>query len=268
MKTLDEVFEYFWSDYSMTTPDAKRIRSLFEARGERVVNDHVALRTFDLAPIQMEALAAPFVALGYRESGRYAFEDKKLDAISFSHPSGNYPRLFVSQLRTRAFSSAFQETVRGLVSEVDGSTVGAFDFFARLPTWRSIDYATYERLLAESEYGAWLVAFGVRVNHFTVSFNALKTFSQVADLNAWLKTQGFALNTSGGEVKGSAAVLLEQSSTVASRVEVAFADTRRVIPSCYYEFAKRYTDPSTEKLYDGFVEKNADRIFESTNVRA
>ncbi|MEJ2595547.1 MAG: DUF1338 domain-containing protein, partial [bacterium] len=36
------------------------------------------------------------------------------------------------------------------------------------------------------------------------------------------------------------------------------------IPSCYYEFARRYPDASG-KLYGGFIAKSADKIFEITD---
>ncbi len=37
------------------------------------------------------------------------------------------------------------------------------------------------------------------------------------------------------------------------------------IPSCFYEFAKRYPQADGE-LYTGFVAASADKIFESTNA--
>ena len=37
------------------------------------------------------------------------------------------------------------------------------------------------------------------------------------------------------------------------------------IPSCYYEFARRYPLPSGE-VFQGFVPESADTIFESTDV--
>ena len=39
---------------------------------------------------------------------------------------------------------------------------------------------------------------------------------------------------------------------------------RHVIPTCYYEFALRHRD-ADGRLYEGFVAKSADRIFESTH---
>ncbi|MBL9015743.1 MAG: DUF1338 family protein, partial [Myxococcales bacterium] len=124
----------------------------------------------------------------------------------------------------------------------------------------------YTALLAESEYAAWVAAFGFRVNHFTVDVNALTTFPDLVALNAFLVEHGFTLNESGGAIKGTRADCLEQSSTRADSIEVSFTDRSVRIPSCYYEFAKRYALPSGE-LFQGFVPASADKIFESTDVK-
>ncbi len=55
---------------------------------------------------------------------------------------------------------------------------------------------------------------------------------------------------------------------MADRVEMEFAGgEKHVIPTCYYEFARRYPGPDG-KLYEGFVAASADKIFESTNVKS
>jgi hypothetical protein len=96
-----------------------------------------------------------------------------------------------------------------------------------------------------------------------VLINALKKHTDILELNDFLKANGFKLNASGGEVKGSKEVYLEQSSTLANNIEVAFTDGKLTIPACYYEFAKRY--PTKDgSLYTGFVATSADKIFEST----
>ena len=51
---------------------------------------------------------------------------------------------------------------------------------------------------------------------------------------------------------------------MADKVKVQFTELDTEVPSCYYEFAKRYPD-TNGKLYQGFVSKSADKIFESTN---
>ena len=116
----------------------------------------------------------------------------------------------------------------------------------------------------ESEYAAWFYVFGFRANHFTVSINALKTYNNISSVNELLKKNGFLLNDSGGEIKGTKADLLQQSSTLADKVTVKFVEGSFEVPCCYYEFAQRYPD-ANGKLYNGFVAKSADKIFESTN---
>lgn len=264
--TLEELFELFWREYSALTPDAERIHSLLEGRGERFFNDHIAFRTFDLEPIGVESLGAVFLERGYRQTGEYRFEEKHLRARSYAHSDPHVPHVFISELITGEFSPELQEIVRGIVATVPTELAGTPELFTRRPSWPPISYETYERLLSESSYAGWLAAFGICANHFTVSVNSLKSFDSIQDLNSWLQGQGFVLNQSGGLVKGSPEVLLEQSSTMASMVDRVFAGgERHVIPSCYYEFARRYDDPETGKLYDGFIARSADKIFESTD---
>ncbi len=262
-----DLFDFFWKSHSSITPDALRIHTLLESRGENVVNDHVAFRTFNIEPIGVESLGETFLNLGWTPSGEYRFEEKKLRAVSYAHPEPEVPHVFISELLTEEFSEEFQAIVRRLVAQVPNENAGQPELLSQLPTWSPVSYADYERLRDESHYASWLSAYGIRVNHFTVLVNALKTFDSIQALNSWLLEQGFTLNDSGGLVKGTPAQLLEQSSTMANRVEWEFAGgERHEIPSCYYEFARRYPDPETGELYKGFIAKSADKIFESTDV--
>ena len=120
--------------------------------------------------------------------------------------------------------------------------------------------------MAESEYAAWLAAWGYRANHFTVSINALPGFDNLEQVNQVLHQRGFALNINGGEIKGGPEVYLAQSATLADEAEVAFLDGTHLLPSCFYEFAQRYLQPNGE-LYRGFVEASADKIFHSTDSK-
>ena len=130
-----------------------------------------------------------------------------------------------------------------------------------------VSFKIYEELLEESEYAAWVAAFGIRPNHFTVNLNALKRINGISAFNQFLKDKGFILNSSGGEIKGSPEVLLEQSSTMAGSVSVAFTEGNVDIPGAYFEFARRYPDKNGE-LFQGFIAKSADKIFESTDLHS
>lgn len=259
------LFQQLWDNYRQVTPSAEEIhRILGAAEGQSIVNDHIALRTFNLAPVGLEALAEHFTSLGYYQGGEYHFEAKKLYARHYEHPDPLAPKVFISELLTEQCSPQLQAIAGELVSQVNPEDVLTDNFLYSGRHW-SVDYATYEALLQESEYAAWLAAWGFRANHFTVSINQLSQYQTVAEINQLLKDNGYQVNRSGGEIKGSPEELLEQSSTMADRVPVRFADRTEAIPSCFYEFALRYPDTSG-KLYPGFVAASADKIFESTNA--
>ncbi len=268
MKHAD-FFDKLWLDYCRIAPGVKEIHDAVAARDGQVVNDHVAFRTYDLAPVNLAALERHILALGYRRFSPYEFPAKKLRAYGYVHDDPEAPRVFLSELKTAELSSFAQGTIRDLVGQVDPARMDRADVMWAGPLWRPVSRETWAKLAAESEYAAWMAVWGFHANHFTISLNHSSTFDSLQSLLDFVQEQGFALNESGGRVKGSPDVLLEQGSTVAAEVDVDFAngETARV-PSCYYEFARRYEDPSTGKLYDGFVAASADKIFESTDRRA
>lgn len=263
MDELTRLFDVLWRDYSAVNPQAGRIHALLEARGETVRNDHIAFRTFAHPGLGIEALAAPFVRLGYAPAGDYVFPEKKLTARHYQHPEAGRPKVFISQIRMDQLSAGARSMLLGLINQAPAGFTARPDWIASGRPW-NVDYTTYEALGRESEYAAWMAAFGFRANHFTVFLNALRTFPGLPELNHFLKANGFRLNAAGGEIKGSPGIYLEQSSTLASEATVDFTGGPRAVPGCYYEFARRYPMPDG-KLFQGFNEKSADKIFESTD---
>ena len=265
MERVVQLFDNLWQDYvQRLCPSAQDVHDLLTEE-EPLYNDHIALRTFNLPQVGLDRLAAPFIAIGYKPMGKYHFEGKKLYAEHFEHPNPLAPKVFISELMVGQFSALFQETVRDLIEQVPESVMRDPSFLFGGRVW-DLDYATYELLYAESEYAGWLAAHGFGANHFTVSINHLEQFTEVAEVNHLLQHNGFAINASGGEVKGSPAVMLEQSATLADQVDVGFTDGVYTIPGGFYEFAKRYPTAEGEGLFSGFVEASADKIFESTDA--
>ncbi|MFW5726587.1 MAG: DUF1338 domain-containing protein, partial [bacterium] len=244
-------------------PQALKIYNLFLERGDRVVNDHIALRTFNHQKVSVDVIAQPFIDGGYEYQQDYHFPEKKLYAKHYQHPDEQMPKIFISELKLEEFDEELRLMVSELLEQVPHGKPQEQDFVTQGKPWE-VSYATYEKLRAKSEYAAWMAAHGYRPNHFTVFVNALSSFDDIREVNNFIKQNGFKLNDSGGEVKGSKDVYLEQSSTLADSVEVNFTDGKHKVPACYYEFAQRYTTPDG-KLYQGFVAKSADKIFESTN---
>jgi len=264
---VQNLFKRLWLDYVEQTPSAGRIHELFNHEGETIANDHIAFRTFNDPRVSIEVLAEPFIAEGYVEKGEYYFENKHLEARHFELPGKpDQPRVFISQLVLGDFSGYLMDTITTLIDAVPPHKLDPDQLIFAGSLFGKPSYKVYEKLREESEYTAWLYVFGYRANHFTVSVNALEKFTGIEEVNDFLKKNGFMLNGSGGEIKGSEDQLLRQSSTLADKIDMDFAEGKYTIPSCYYEFAQRYKDKNG-KLFSGFIAGSADKIFESTNYR-
>lgn len=263
--TPETFFAALWQDYIEITPQAERIKNLFIASDGKVVNDHVAFRTFAATPLALDKLEPLILSLGYKRQDSYDFKAKKLRAHSFIHPDPEVPKIFCSELLTEQLSEPAQAIIARYTAQITTQPLNPSVFWSGRH-WEMPSIDDYNRLMAETEYGAWLLALGVRVNHFTISINHLSRTKTINDVLARVQEAGFAINAVGGEVKGSPATLLEQGSTMADRQRFTFAGgEQHEIATCFYEFALRHPNAEGE-IYQGFVEANADKIFESTNL--
>lgn len=261
---IDQMFEKLWNDYTTLNPSVAEVYKVFTDKGEKVFNDHVAFRTYNHPKIGLKKVAQFFTDNGYTKKGDYSFKVKKLYAEHFEHKDPTKPKIFVSELLVEQFSPALQKKVNELVEQVTPQFTAQENFCVSGKPW-SVSFSEYQKLLEESEYAAWMAAFGFRANHFTVLVNSLKKLTTLEAVNDAILTAGFKLNTSGGVIKGTEEIGLRQSSTLAEPIAVKFTDSIQKIPGCYYEFAQRFK--VNGELYGGFVEQSADKIFESTNVK-
>lgn len=259
------IFSKLWQTYTSQNPEVQKIYECFTGIGETVENDHIAFRTFDDTRVNIDVLARPFLLAGYVQKGFYIFEDKHLIAKHFELPGQpEAPRVFISQLQGSFFSADVQSIIKECVDQIPEDQIFGNEIIFGGNLWGTPSFSVYEKLRAESEYAAWVYVYGFCANHFTVSINHLKKLTTIQQVNQFLKDNGFILNASGGEIKGTPEELLEQSSTKAGILKVKFVEGDIEIPSCYYEFAIRYPDTDGQ-LYSGFIAKSADKIFESTD---
>ena len=263
---IEDFFAQTWERYARLTPDAIRIHELLTARGETLINDHVAFRTFNLPGIGRLELGRIFEAWGYRRAEETLdFPDKKLKASYYIHPQTNLPKVFISELELERCSPGVQAWIRSFVTPELRHLAQLGEHIFLEPSWKPVSLGDYNRFHSESEYAGWISAFGIQVNHFTVLVNRLRTFASLEALNTFLIGNGFQLNTAGSVIKGTPVELLEQTSTMARRIPWIFAEGQSEdVMGCYYEFARRYPLLDGNGLFQGFIPQSADKIFEST----
>jgi hypothetical protein len=221
----------------------------FKSRGEEVKNDHVAFRTLNDERVNIEKVSQLLLELGYVEGGEYHFTEKKLYAKHFYHPTENHPKV----LLVEEFSEELQQTMKSIIDDIIFDELDELSFLTGGRLWNTPSYETYKKLAEESEYAAWFYLYGYVANHFTIDVNKLEGYNSLEEVNTSLLDANYTLNTSGGLIKGSSDVYLEQSSTMADKKDYI------------YEFAYRFPLDNGE-LFGGFVAASANKIFESTNL--
>src|SRR5262249_35868585 len=148
------------------------------------VNDHIAFRTIggQQPTTGIVSLSRIFEALGYAAAGCYQFPDKNLSSTHFQHPNGQFPKIFISELRSWELSEAAQailaKTLRShrapladailtrLCRVNQSSQAELLDVvasqFEDLP-WDVPEKADVVALNAQSQFGAWVLVHGYNV---------------------------------------------------------------------------------------------------------
>lgn len=287
--SLDKILHGLFEPYAKRVTDVKKTTAAMIKNGlinnqTDIINDHVAFRTLGVPHLGIASLERIFLHYGYTKQEHYYFDQKKLDGFWYKPPAEKYPRVFISELKVDMLSDDTQSIISKYTKEVKRDPIddidlndpnAVIDFLHQhiwpLPTWEE-----YYHILAESEYGAWVIYNRYYLNHYTISVHALPApFNNLAAFNDLLKSIGVILNNAGGEIKSSADGLLRQSSTVSQAVTAVFKDgDKHEISGSYVEFAERAILPQYAHLpkdkieglhrRDGFEVSSADKIFEST----
>lgn len=297
-KFLAEVFDTLWDRYRSRVSYVQAYEKMVAAAGATFFNDHIAFRTLAVQQPQtgIASVSRVFEALGYRAAGSYHFEDKQLSAIHYQHTNAQFPKLFISELKTWELPTAARRLIeqtlvnhRPAIRQELLATLAALDTdpadspekllsevidsFHTLP-WQPPQKHDVVELNKTSQYGAWTLVHGYNVNHFTSLVNS-HGVAELADLE---KTMA-ALTAAGvpvkSEIEGDRGSKLRQSATEAVKIDVDVRDgesaTTMPWSYAYFELAERneITDAATGKRarFEGFLGPQATNLFEMTRLK-
>jgi hypothetical protein len=239
------LLDLLWERYAAEVPYA---RTFAQLSGGSFRNDHIALRSLARPGGGIALFARVFERLGWKPAGQYTFPDTHLSAIHMSHPEG-LPRVFISELHAERLSPQAQRLLSSLPVDPPppDSLEALADWFSAPPP---PEEAALLELEKESQYGAWLLAFGRKVNHFTGS---------VDDVEAWQRRMREAGVPMKADIEGEPGSPLRQTATRAASVNIPLEDGRtRGWPYAYFEIAQRAPG------FDGFLGPQARALFDMT----
>lgn len=297
-KFVLKLFDDLWERYRTRVAHVQTYERVIREHGGKFVNDHIAFRTLAAQNpgTGIFTLARVFQALGFSPLACYEFPDKHLSSIHLQHPNRQFPKLFISELKSWELSGpsrkiihtnlkghrpslpdAVLEDLHRLASVSSKQRKDLLEllihFFGELP-WRPPRRQDVVNLDKESQYGAWVLLNGYDVNHFTASVNshgvsALDDIEKTVDA---LKKAGVPMKK---EIEGARGSILRQSSTASVvlpfRVRGKSGGELLNWSYAYFEIAERgfVTNPQTgrKERFEGFLGAQATQLFEMTKVQ-
>lgn len=291
------LFDRLWEKFRSRVSYVNNYETLIQESGASFFNDHIALRTFcsqnPLAGIS--SISRIFEALGYRAADCYNFEDKHLNAIYFQHPQPNFPKVFISELRTWELKPSSKHIIHGALkthrtnlpesfladlhhletkseSSRESLLDEAVEFFLELP-WHLPEKSDLLELNLDSQYAAWVLVHGYNVNHFTSLINSHKVpaLDDIEKTSKALLDSGVPMKK---EIEGARGSKLRQTATEAVVIDVPVLENGKLTTMpwtyAYFELAQRDTfkDLGTGKLlrYEGFLGPQATNLFDMTKI--
>ena len=295
---LAELLDTLWDRYRQRVVHVRSYEQLIADAGATFVNDHIAFRTLaGQNPITgIASLSRLFEALGYRAANCYQFEDKHLSAIHFQHPNGQFPKLFISELKLWELSPSARDILRRSVSRhrppiAEDVLLGLYNLNrgeladraellkAAVSCLQDLPWPLPEKndvvtVNKESQYAAWVLVHGYNVNHFTSLINShgVESLNDIEKTIAALQRAGVPVKS---EIEGARGTKLRQSATEAAVIDVPVLDQGRESTMswtyAYFELAERgfLIDPETgtRGRFEGFLGPQATQLFEMTRTK-
>jgi hypothetical protein len=284
-----------WQDYKTRVNYAQTYQKMITAAGGTIANDHIAFRSLRLLintpqgeiNLGINHLGQIAEALGYEPAGEYTFADTHLYARHYRYPQQaeyDLPKLFISELIVEELPTHIAQLIYQTVSAIPKELLSFFTAennidvitqqFNKIFTrpWQPPLHSVVEEVNKFTQYGAWVLLHGYAVNHFTGYINRQNTL-QYPDIDitaSGLANLGVPMKA---EIEGNVTCGLRQTATQAVTEMVTVLDdssseeTQIPWTYAYYELAQRYmieVQPGKPELFDAFLGKNAQQLFEMT----
>jgi hypothetical protein len=290
-----------WEKYRAASADMQPIEAALRQRNlHKIKQDHFAIIDLPGPHTGIPYLKEIFTCLGFMEQGKDYLAEKQNDFLWMCEEDSKelaaadvLPQVVVADFRLdempadiRAiiykYSEQSQPTplhdiqqLSARVTKGDSTVSGPLlklleqYFYGRdWPLPATKEFRTVQEF---NELLAWVLIFGRRPNHFTLSVHLLDHFNSLTEFHEFIVNDvQLALNNEGGVIKGSKEIGIAQGSTVGITQTVRLADGEIQLPNGFVEFVWRFprnggdSKPVLWKDYfTGFIAGHADRVIES-----
>lgn len=292
----ETIIQQLWNAYFQTTPQIREVVNGLTAnnKGMTIPLDHFACIDLPGPHTGIPVLETLFKMLGFNKGGQGYLASKQNDFTWLAENNANgkpahspLPQVVVADFRLDEMTPkvrAIIEKYSSLATPVpfdqiqswihDEAITALQTFFANYFKGRDWPLPTVEEFKIVHDFNellAWVLVFGRKPNHFTVSVHLLSAFNNLVEFNEFIeKTLKLSLNQEGGVIKGTSRSGIAQSSTMGLQETIKLADGHVSLPTGFVEFVWRFPNPTlTTKpilwgdYFTGFVADHADHVIES-----
>jgi hypothetical protein len=296
----ENIVTHLWQRYCHELSQAHIIQQALQQKAiHPLVLDHFAIIDLPGPETGIPHLTHLFTTLGYVEQGKDYLADKQNDFFWLAPPESEsllahdvLPQVVVADFRLAEMPPAVRHIIekyvqqaprypRALIQNLAEQTAFGDEIAAQQLTnlvlhylqgreWPLPSMKEFYTVQEFNELLAWVLVFGRKPNHFTLSIHLLSPFSNLATFLDFIAQELLLpLNREGGLIKGSAAQGIAQAATQGLCKAISIADGEVSLARGFVEFAWRYprnsiTEPRLWKdFFTGFVASHADRVIES-----
>ncbi|VVC76656.1 hypothetical protein AQUSIP_19800 [Aquicella siphonis] len=295
-----KIVQTLWESYRTASPDMRLIDAALKPKGiDQPPLDHFAVIDLPGPHTGIPILKEIFAATGYVSQGQGYLPDKQNDfhwlaesgcqeqraldvlpqVVVADFRLDEMPadiRVIIEQYSSQAAPAPLDQ-IRRLSRQAASGDLSAVSSCADLVlnylTGRSWTFPTIREFHMVREFNellAWVLVFGRRPNHFTLSVHLMSVFPDLAEFHRFIHEEvSLPLNHEGGVMKGGRTSGIAQGSTTGLARTIRLADGEVSIPAGFVEFVWRYPVSSGRApvlwgdYFTGFIAQHADRVIES-----
>lgn len=290
-----------WNEYRTNSQQIKMIEKGLKQKGvEKLFLDHFAIIDLPGNESGIHQLKPIFASLGFREQGSDYLPSKQNDFLWMTETDCDQelatnvlPQVVVADFRLDELPIEVRKVVfkyaslapkspvaqvQSLSEQVAKGDIPATQLLNQLLVhyfagrdWPLPTVREFNIVHEFNELIAWVLVFGRRPNHFTLSIHLLEQFSSLNNFHHFIENElQLSLNRDGGIIKGGAVVGIAQGSTKGDQEKIMLADGFTTIPTGFVEFVWRYSSKQTptrwQDFFTGFVANHANNVIESLYI--
>jgi len=296
------IINHLWEAYRCSTHQMHVIENGLQQKNiSELTLDHFAIIDLPGPHTGISHLSQLFSAIGYLSRGQGYLPDKQNDFHWMSEEDSTgalvcdvLPQVVVADFRLEELPLEIKliiekyahlssppplTQIAALVSQATENNAHAADQLVNIfikylsgRDWPLPTVKEFQTVHAFNELLAWVLVFGRRPNHFTLSVHLLSAFASLDEFHHFIEQElQLPLNCEGGVIKGEKAIGIAQSSTTNRREKIQLADGVTELPTGFVEFVWRFSTREQPTRWDdyftGFVAQHANHVIESLYLK-